>query len=78
MAKKEIPVFLGCDPLGYPEHNPIGGGQVDDEKRTVTITVDVDALVEALPRFSDIEQIRGLSFNLIYAAAHKKENNGGH
>lgn len=75
MAKTPVPVFLGCDPLAYPDHNPIALGYIDDEHNTVTITVEVDKLKEALPRFIEIGQIRGLSFNLVYAAASKKENN---
>lgn len=74
MAKTQIPVFLGCDPLGYPDHNPMTLGYVDDENKTITITVEVDKLIEALPRLIEIGQIRGLSFNLVYAAANKKEN----
>lgn len=68
MAKRKIPVFLGCDPLAYPDFNPIAEGFLDDEENTVTITVDVGKLAGALPRFDEISQIRGLSFNLVYAA----------
>jgi hypothetical protein len=78
MAKTKIPVFLGCDPLAFPDHNPIAVGYLDDETNTVSITVDIAKVTEALPQLIEIGQVRGLSFNLVYASAHKKENvNGG-